>query len=60
MSNTSARPLIGYAVFTPAFDGQDRMLVEIIAPPRSAGAMPLIIAPPRSAGAMPRPEQPSP
>jgi mannose-6-phosphate isomerase-like protein (cupin superfamily) len=34
MSNTSARPLIGYAVFTPAFDGQDRMLVETdIAPP---------------------------
>lgn len=28
MSNTAARPLVGYAVFTPPFDGQDRVLVE--------------------------------
>lgn len=28
MRNASSRPLTGYAVFTPAFDGQDRVLVE--------------------------------
>jgi len=28
MRNTSARPIVGYAVFVPAFDGQDRVLVE--------------------------------
>jgi mannose-6-phosphate isomerase-like protein (cupin superfamily) len=32
MRNTSGTPIVGYAVFVPAFDGQDRVLVE---PPRA-------------------------
>jgi mannose-6-phosphate isomerase-like protein (cupin superfamily) len=28
MRNASAAPIVGYAVFTPAFDGQDRVPVE--------------------------------
>ncbi len=28
MRNAAQAPLTGYAVFTPAFDGQDRVLVE--------------------------------
>jgi mannose-6-phosphate isomerase-like protein (cupin superfamily) len=32
MRNTSAAPIVGYAVFVPAFDGSDRVLVEPAAP----------------------------
>jgi mannose-6-phosphate isomerase-like protein (cupin superfamily) len=60
MSNTSTRPLVGYAVFTPAFDGQDRILVESEASLRGEGAVPPIEAPPRSEGAVRLPQQPSP
>jgi mannose-6-phosphate isomerase-like protein (cupin superfamily) len=28
MRNTEKTPLIGYAIFTPPFDGKDRVLVE--------------------------------
>jgi mannose-6-phosphate isomerase-like protein (cupin superfamily) len=36
MRNASAGPIVGYAVFTPAFDGQDRVPVEPAEPGQPA------------------------